>query len=85
LHWQARRNEHNLIGNPRNRLIDAPRNIAEPPRQRIVRNDAETDFIRNEDDMSPRLGQCLRQGRQMCLDIFFMEQQIVEPDGEAID
>jgi hypothetical protein len=70
---QACRDEHDLIGNTRNRLIDASRNIAKTARQSIVRHDAEPHLVCDEDDLSTYLSQRFRQGREMCLNILFVK------------
>src|SRR5258708_7747373 len=77
--------QHDLLARRGDVLVEAAGGIAEAARQRVVGHDAEPDLVGDEHDRAGEPRQAREQGLARGLEIAAGEQQVAEPQGQAVD
>jgi len=69
--------------------VEIPGHVPEGASQRVLRDNAPSDLIGDQDEIADRMIQVIEKGVDLHLDLFFgvleMVIEISQPDGEAID
>lgn len=81
---QPSRHEHNQIGHVGYALVEQTCFISEAPRQRVLRYNSKSYFVRHQHDFRGGITQGRAQVFDFCFQRFFRQKKVRQPQGQAV-